>query len=292
MKILVLGSSGQLGKCLFDQVIDHEKVIFLTRNDLDICNFIETKRRIENIKPDFIINASAYTNVDNSEVDNENAIRINYESVLNLSIICKEIDCWLFHISTDYVFDGNSDIPYTEADTADPISRYGASKLLGENGIITSGCKYIILRTSWAFSEYGKNFLKSMLNLAKSENNLKIVNDQIGCPTYMHDVASVLLNIIYNSKIREEDAGIYHFCGYPETTWYKFANRIFEKAIDYNFPAPSNIEPINTVDLKVKAKRPKFSSLDCSKIELRFGVKKSNWDSGIKDTLNRLNKLK
>ena len=188
MKILVLGCKGQLGRCLNDQLIHTEhEVIYTSREQLDISNFEATISKILEVCPDLIINATAYTAVDKAEEDHETANLINHLAVKNIADICSQLECWLIHVSTDYVFDGRAKIPYKEGDETNPKGVYGETKLKGELAIQTSGCKHIILRTAWVFSEYGHNFLKTMLRLGADRDELSIVGDQIGCPP-MHRI--------------------------------------------------------------------------------------------------------
>ena len=201
MKILVLGCKGQLGRCLNDQLIntDHE-VIYTSREQIDIADFEVTKSKILEISPDLIINATAYTAVDKAEEDQKTANLINHLAVKNIADICNQLECWLIHVSTDYVFDGNSKVPYKEDDETNPQGAYGETKLKGELAIQASGCKHIIIRTAWVFSEYGNNFLKTMLRLGAERDELSIVGDQIGCPTYAQDIArSIIATLPYLS---------------------------------------------------------------------------------------------
>ena len=228
MKILVLGCKGQLGRCLNDQLksTDHQ-VIYSSRDQIDISDFKVTKSKILEHSPDLIINATAYTAVDRAEEDQETANLINHIAVKNIADICNQQDCWLIHVSTDYVFDGNSKIPYKEDDQTNPQGTYGETKLKGELAIQISGCKHIIIRTAWIFSEYRNNFLKTMLRLGAERNELSIVGDQIGCPTYAQDIARSIVEIVPQLNSRK-DNGIYHYCGDQPCSWYDFANAIFE----------------------------------------------------------------
>jgi dTDP-4-dehydrorhamnose reductase len=180
MKILVLGSNGQLGFCLRNQLdTSNNEIIFATRNDIDLCDLNSINKKILLIRPEIIINAAAYTQVDDAETNSDMAYSINHIAVKRLANLANQLDCWLFHISTDYVFDGLGNKPYVENDIVNPMSVYGRSKLLGENEIQSSKCKYIILRTSWVFSEYGKNFLKTMISLCGKKNEVNIVSDAL-----------------------------------------------------------------------------------------------------------------
>jgi dTDP-4-dehydrorhamnose reductase len=288
MKILVLGCKGQLGRCLNDQLIntDHE-VIYTSREQIDITDFEQTKNQILKISPNLIINATAYTAVDKAEEDQKNANLINHLAVKNIADICNQLKCWLIHVSTDYVFDGNSKVPYKEDDHTNPQGAYGATKLKGELAIQASGCKHIIIRTAWVFSEYGNNFLKTMLRLGAERDELSIVGDQIGCPTYAQDIARSIVEIAPQLNSREYN-GIYHYCGDQPCSWYDFANAIFDQAMSNNLKIPSIVNSIETSAYPTPAKRPAFSVLNCSKIENDFGVHASNWQEGTRQVIRKL----
>ena len=227
MKILVLGCSGQLGRCLNDQLGNSGyDVVFTSREQINIANFDKTKNKILNISPNIVINASAYTAVDRAEEEQEMAELLNHYAVANIAKICNLLNIWLIHISTDYVFDGYSKYPYKENDQTNPQSVYGNTKLKGELAIQSSGCKHIIIRTAWVFSGYGTNFLKTMLRLGAQRNELSIVSDQIGCPTYAQDIAKSIVKIIPQLE-SHKDNGLYHYCGDKPCSWYEFATNNF-----------------------------------------------------------------
>jgi len=288
MKILVLGCKGQLGRCLNDQLINTEhEVIYTSREQINIADFEVTKSKILEYSPDLIINATAYTAVDKAEEDQKTADLINHLAVKNIADICNHLECWLIQVSTDYVFDGNSVVPYKEDDETNPQGAYGETKLKGELAILSSGCKYIIIRTAWVFSEYGNNFLKTMLRLGAERDELSIVGDQIGCPTYAQDIARSIVEIVPQLNSREYN-GIYHYCGYQPCSWYDFANAIFDQAMTNNSKIPSIVNSIETSAYPAPAKRPAFSVLDCPKIENDFGVHASNWHDGIGQVISKL----
>ena len=244
MKILVLGCKGQLGRCLNDQLTntDHE-VIYSSREQIDIADFEVTKSKILEFSPDLIINATAYTAVDKAEEDQKTANLINHLAVKNIADICNQLECWLIHVSTDYVFDGNSKVPYREDDQTNPQGAYGETKLKGELAIQSSGCKHIIIRTAWVFSEYGNNFLKTMLRLGAERDELSIVGDQIGCPTYAQDIARSVVELLPQLNSWEYN-GVYHYCGDQPCSWYDFANAIFDQAMTNNLKIPSIVKSI------------------------------------------------
>jgi dTDP-4-dehydrorhamnose reductase len=278
MKILVLGSKGQLGRCLKDQLdhTDHE-VVFSSRELIDVAQFERAKKKILDIFPDLIINATAYTAVDKAEGEQEEADLVNHLAVRNIANIAKQI------------FDGNSNIPYKELDKTNPKGVYGKTKLKGELAIQASDCKYLIIRTSWLYSEYGDNFFKTMLKLGKERDELSIVEDQIGCPTYAQDIARCIVKIIpkLNSNI---DNGIYHYCGDQPCSWYEFAELIFEEAKNNGKKIPKSLHAITSSEYLTVVERPKYSVLDCKKICENFGVTPSNWNKSISNIL-KISKL-
>ncbi len=289
MKLLVLGSNGQVGKCLNDQLknTDYE-VIFTSRDQIDVTDFKETQITVSKIRPDVIINATAYTAVDNAENDQDLADLINHLAVSNIAEICHQIDCWLIHLSTDYVFDGNSQKPYTEDDEPNPQGVYGITKLKGEISIKSSKCKYIIIRTSWVFSEYGNNFFKTMFKIGQKRDQLSIVSDQYGCPTYAQDIAMAIKNIISQLEKNEAKQGILNFCGDISCSWHKFAHEIFKALKVEGVKTPKNLISIKTSEFPTLAKRPKNSALCCKKILKDWGIVPSKWQSAIKDVARKV----
>ena len=289
MKILVLGSKGQLGQCLNDQLaITEHDVVYTSRGQIDIAEFEVTKAQILEISPDIVINATAYTAVDKAEEEHQAADRINHLAVANIASICNQLDCWLIHVSTDYVFDGNSEVPYKEDNPTNPQGVYGDSKLKGEVAIEASGCKYLIIRTAWVYSEYGNNFLKTMLRLGADRDELSIVGDQIGCPTYAQDIAKSIVSILSFLDLKVSSSGIYHYCGDEPCSWYEFAVAILLEAEVHGLKTPSYIKSIMTDDYPTPAVRPAYSVLNLDKIESCFNVTRSNWRDGIKIVIDRL----
>lgn len=290
MKIVVLGKTGQLGRCLVDQFQNsREEVFFFGRSEIDVSDFDSVAERIKKISPDVIINATAYTAVDNAESDEKLANLLNNLAVENLAKICATMDSWLIHVSTDYVFDGLSNCPYVENDPVNPKSVYGVSKLKGELALASSSCKYLVIRTAWVFSEYENNFLKTMLRLALERDEISIVGDQVGCPTYGQDLAAAIVVIAEAMGSRKVSSGIYHYCGDRSCSWYEFAKVIFEESEGYGIQAPNKIRSIRTSDYPTAAERPGYSVLDCSKIEQEFDISKSDWRLGVKSSIEALN---
>lgn len=291
MKVLVLGCKGQLGKCLYEELYNKGlHVTYTSRDQIDITNFEDTKVKITRLAPDVIINASAYTNVDNAENEEEIAYITNHLAVKNLAIISFKLGCWLIHFSTDYVFDGKSIKPYLEADKTNPLGVYGLSKNKGELAIQEVGCKYLILRVAWLFSEYNKNFLKTILYLGNVKDELRIIGDQIGCPTYAHDLAKCTYTVLTQLFQKNIKSGIFHFCGDQPCSWYDFAQIIFQEAKLSGFKIPSSVKSIRSSDYPTLASRPLYSVLGCNKIRKTFGVRASNWKLGIKYVLLKIDK--
>lgn len=289
MKILVLGRKGQLGCCLFDQLSNTEfEVSYVSRDDFDVSDLVSLKKNITIFKPNLVINASAYTNVEKAENDVQQAYLINHVAVSELADICKDLKSWLIHISTDYVFDGCGNIPYLEKNETNPKSIYGKSKLDGEKSIQASGCKYTIIRTSWVFSEYGSNFLKTMLQLGAKHKELSIVSDQIGCPTYAQDIAKCIARMLPSLDYKKSSSGIFNFCGHKSCSWYEFATIIFKEANRRGYKTPSIIKKVTSDKFKTIAPRPYYSVLDCSRIKKEFDINPSNWVDGIASSLEKI----
>ena len=289
MKILILGSQGQLGRCLYDQFsqTDYE-LIYHSRADTDIADLTETSENLIALNPDIVVNATAYTAVDLAETHESLAYQVNHFAVDNLASQCEKIGSFLIHVSTDYVFDGTASRPYKEEDKTNPKSVYGASKLAGEIAIQRTDCRFLIIRTSWVFSEYGNNFFKTMLRLGAERETLSIVGDQIGCPTYAQDIASLIVDLIPRIEKGSIESGIYHFCGDTACSWYQFAKEIFAQADQLGYRTPKQVQSIATKDYPTPAKRPGYSVFDCTKIENTFNISRSNWRFGIDRVLSIL----
>ena len=281
MRILITGADGQLGKCLQKVFKDKAEIYAFNRNELDITDKTFVTETFSSIQPDFIINAAAYTAVDKAESEYEKAYMINAVGPKNLAIASAQNNSTLIHISTDYVFDGKNNTPYKEVDNTNPQSVYGKTKLDGEN-FVKEFCKqHLILRTSWVFSEYGNNFVKTMLNLAEKET-LNIVSDQVGGPTYAMDIALAVEKIIEKSSESNDCFGTYNFSGEPYCSWYDFAASIFAKAKELGVIEKSpKLNPIPTIDYPTPATRPESSKLNNSKINNVFGINPSNWNNAL-----------
>lgn len=259
MKILILGSNGQLGRSLTTSQWDTDAVILSpTREELDVTNFESVKNFLSQTKPDVVINATAWTNVPGAESDSNGAYKLNTEAVGNLASQCQFICALLVHVSTDYVFDGNKQEPYTESDATSPLNVYGKSKLAGEKAILDSGLKdFYIVRTSWLYSSYGKNFVKTITNKALSGESSSITNDQFGVPTYAGDLAAGIQSLISSRP----ESGVYHFSNTGKTNWFEFGSAIYEfLGRDLNMVTARATE---SGDLQ----RPSYSVFDLSKWE-------------------------
>jgi dTDP-4-dehydrorhamnose reductase len=272
-----------------DQFSSHRnEICFSTRVDLDITDFPAVRSKICQFKPELIINAVAFTDVDKAESNQKIAYLVNYHAVGNIAMLCSEFNCALLHISTDYVFDGTAIRPYVETDATNPKGVYGNSKLLGEKAIQESGCRYIIIRTSWVFSEYGKNFLRTMLRLGSTNHHLNIVGDQIGCPTYAQDIARFILKASGYLRQPEFESEIVHFCGDEPSSWYQFALAIFTAASDIGLSTPRSLKSISSDEYPTPASRPAYSVMDCQKANYTFEVTPSDWRSSIPHVLIKL----
>lgn len=276
MVVLVTGANGQLGQSL-QFISDHYSDIqfhFYTSSELDITNKSNVKEVFSLIKPSFCINAAAYTAVDKAEIETEKAFLVNVIGAKNIAQICNEFTTTLIHVSTDFVFDGNRERPYTEEDSTNPQGVYGKTKREGEIEIIKHVKHYFIVRTSWLYSSFGNNFLKTMLKLANERDSLSVVNDQMGTPTHAVDLAQSIIKIVLSGS---QNYGIYHFSNEGNTSWYGFAKEIFNlnnTIID--------LKPIPTSEFPTPAKRPKYSVLDKSKIKAEFGISIENWEDSLK----------
>ena len=284
MVVVVTGASGQLGQSLQSIASQYPQIDFRFYNssELNITDLENCKTIFSETKPDFCINTAAYTAVDKAESEPEKAYSINVTGPENLAKVCKEFDTVLLHISTDFVFDGNASRPYTEEDTPNPTGVYGQTKLDGEKAIQQILDKHFIIRTSWVYSQFGNNFMKTMLRLGAERDSLSVVNDQIGTPTNAVDLAHVLVKIILSTKRQSTNTyGIYHFSNEGQCSWYDFAKKIFEiNKIEIDLQA------IPTSSYPTPAKRPAYSVLDKSKIKEVFGSEISeeikNWEESLK----------
>jgi dTDP-4-dehydrorhamnose reductase len=286
-KILVTGANGQLGKELRDlaPLYTQFEFIFLSREDLPIHHFELVRNYFNTLKPDYCINCAAYTAVDRAEQEKDKAFLINGEAVGVLAAVCKEHQTEFIHISTDYVFDGTASTPYTENFPPHPQSVYGASKLEGERQALQLNPDSIIIRTSWVYSFHGKNFVKTMMRLMNEKNEISVVNDQVGSPTYAADLAEAILKIIVNCQLSIVNwvPGICHFSNEGVISWYDFAVAIKELT-----NSNCKIHPIPTSEYPTPAKRPAYSVLDKTKFVKTFGIPVKQWKHSLVSCLSRL----
>ncbi len=282
MVVLVTGSAGQLGQSLQFIAPNYPEIqfVFCSSSTLDISNLNNVKQIFKQFEPHFCINAAAYTAVDKAETEAEKAHIINVIGAKNLAEVCKEYNTILLHVSTDFVFDGNKQTPYTEQDIPNPTGVYGKTKLEGEIEIQKTWEKHFIIRTSWVYSQFGNNFMKTMLRLASERDTISVVNDQIGTPTNAVDLAEIVIKLVTeHSKLNTEHFyGIYNFSNEGQCSWYEFAKKIFE-INNINI----NLLPIPTSSFPTPAKRPSFSVLDKSKIKKVFGIEINNWEESLRN---------
>jgi len=281
INVLVTGSNGQLANCIKDRAKQQKGLHFIYTDyqELNICNLNDVEAFFKtNQKIDYCINCAAYTAVDKAETEVEKAFEINAKGAKNLALVCNEQGAVLIHVSTDFVFDGDKTEPYTETDIPKPISVYGASKLQGEVEIQKTLKKHFIIRTSWLYSEHGANFMKTMLRLAETRDEISVVSDQIGTPTYAGDLADVILKII-NSK--NTNFGLYHYSNEGVASWYDFAKVIFEGS---NLKIKTT--PIKTEAYPTPAKRPVYSVMDKRKIINTLKITAPNWQDSLSKTIN------
>ena len=276
-KILVTGLSGQVGSSIHNNFKDKFNICALERDKFDFSKLNEIKNKIRSINPDMVINPAAYTNVELAEDNHEEAYLINTLAPSKIAEVCAELSIPLIHFSTDYVFDGKNISPYTENDEPNPINFYGYSKLKGENLVIKNTNQYFIIRTSWVYNFYkGKNFLRTMLKLFKENNEIKVINDQVGCPTSSNFISIKLLSLVekfFENKLKD-DFGIYNLTTDGKASWYNFANEIHKLS---GLNDKLIITPVSSDEFQTRAKRPKMSILNNDKICSLLGEKNKTW---------------
>jgi dTDP-4-dehydrorhamnose reductase len=279
MKVLVIGSDGQLG-------LEFQKIsnsyhssswVFSTIKTLDLLRLETISFFLNNINPSVIVNCAAYTNVDKAETEPKLANTINYKAVDIISKWTSENNKKLIHVSTDYVFDGLSKLPYSENSITNPVNEYGRSKLKGEQVCLKNDANSVVIRTSWLYSSFGKNFVKTMIDLMKKNKSVKVVNDQIGSPTYAHDLARLIIEIIINYK---NESGLFHYSNDGEISWFDFARSIKEL---YNLDC--EIIGVSSKEFKTLAKRPEYSLLNKSKIKTTFNLEIHNYKQSLKNCI-------
>lgn len=291
MRILVCGANGQVGREIVDRApaagVD---VLATTRQTFDITQPRQVESLFERERPELVINAAAFTHVDNAETHSKEAYAINRDGPACLARLCAQADVPLFHLSTDYVFAGDANVPYKESDPTGPTGVYGASKLAGEQRIQAACPHHLILRTSWVYGVHGHNFVKTMLRLGAQRRALSVVADQLGCPTHAGSIADVLLTLA--RRYREEGRlawGLYHYSGTPACSWYDFANEIFDQGHAQGLLAVKpSVSPINTDQYPTPARRPAWSVMDCSLFENAFGLQPDDWRSSLASVVAEL----
>ncbi|MDR9404052.1 MAG: dTDP-4-dehydrorhamnose reductase [Halothece sp. Uz-M2-17] len=292
-KILLTGKNGQVGQELELLLTQVGEVIALGKEELDLSNEEQIRNSIHHHQPDLIVNAGAYTAVDQAESEESLAYAVNGNAPTILAESAEQIGARLLHISTDYVFDGTKHKPYTETDQPNPISVYGKSKLAGEQGIQKHSRNYIILRTAWVYGAYGSgNFVKTMLRLGKEREELKVVSDQVGTPTWSNDIAKAIVGLVMRlpaSPVQD----IYHFTNSGVASWYDFSIAIFEEAKVLHFPLKVHrVSPISTRDYPTPAQRPAYSVLSGEKISQILGTRPPQWRISLREMLTQLSTQK
>lgn len=285
MNILVTGANGQLGNEMRRKSVgSDDNYIFTDVEELDITDIDAIRAVVKKEQIDFIVNCAAYTNVDKAESDKEFADLLNHKAVENLARVCKENDSFLIHISTDYVFGGNqNNTPCREDEPTNPLGIYGVTKLAGEQAIVAIGCKHIIIRTAWLYSSFGGNFVKTMRRLTKERDQLMVVFDQVGTPTYAGDLAQTIVSIISQGRYNENQ-GIFHYSNEGVISWYDFAKEICELSGHC-----CNIQPCHSSEFPSPVTRPSYSVLDKTKIKQTFDLDIPYWKESLRLCINELN---
>jgi len=284
--ILLFGANGQLGTRLNTLLAAKGTVRAIGHAELDLRDLTKLRALIHETNPALIVNAAAYTAVDAAESDAATAQLVNAEAPRVMAEAARELDALFMHYSTDYVFAGTARAPYAEESPVSPLGVYGASKLAGEQAVTASGAAHLVLRTAWLYSNHGKNFLNTMLRLAAERDELRVVSDQTGCPTYADLVAAAsaqMLDGMYDDgNLRTERCGLYHVACQGETTWWGFARRIIELS---GYGERVRVLPISTLEYPTPAKRPAYSVLSTAKLERVFGIRLPDWEDGLKRCL-------
>ena len=287
MRVLITGSNGQLGSEIRELAASYKKLNFVFKDlpELDICNFNLLQSFIIENNINVVINCAAYTTVDKAEEESIIATKVNYEGVLNIANALQTVNGKLIHISTDYVFDGDYFLPYEESDSVSPIGVYGKTKRAGELAVINADIDSIVIRTSWLYSSYGNNFVKTMLRLGNEKENLGVIFDQVGTPTYARDLAKTCLEILCeDSSVNiSKNGNLYHYSNEGVTSWYDFAISIMELG-----GVNCKVKPIQTKDYPTLARRPHFSVFNKSKIKTDFKIEIPYWRDSLKDCIEKI----
>jgi len=277
LRILLIGKSGQVGSALLATLPRLGELIAVGRSQLDLTKLDTVRRTVREVKPQVIVNAAAYTAVDQAEGEEPVAFRINRDGPAILAEEALKLGVMLVHFSTDYVFDGDKRSPYVETDSTNPINAYGRSKLAGEQAIRYSGCRYVILRTGWVYAERGKNFLLTIRRLVEEGKDLRVVDDQWGAPTSAHMIAKAVPHAVERVVADESLMGLYHMTAAGSTTWCRFARSIVGK----------NVTAISSDAYPTAARRPLYSVLDNEKLNMRLNIRLTRWEEGLNETLRR-----
>lgn len=281
-KVIVLGKGGQLASELQYLKSQDKDWNFLSIDELDICNKKAVSEYFKNNSCNYIVNCAAYTSVDKAEEEIKACYNVNLNGVENLLEVLQGKDIGLIHISTDYVFNGEKSEPYNEKDLTSPIGVYGNSKLAGEIAICNSKIKSIIIRTSWLYSNYGHNFVKTMLNFGTQKDEIGVINDQFGSPTYANDLAKIIIKVVEDKNYTWSTGDVFHYSNEGSCSWYEFALEIFKiSKIDVN------VKKVTTEKYPTKANRPKYSLLDKSKVKDVFGINIPNWKYSLREMLEK-----
>lgn len=296
MKILLTGKNGQVGWELQRTLATLGEIISVDRNQLDLANPDSIRAAIREIKPNLIVNAAAYTAVDKAESEPELAMAVNGTAPGVMAEEAKCLGAGIIHYSTDYVFDGEKKGPYNEGDVTNPRNVYGRTKLAGEEAVQAAGVPFLILRTSWVYGVRGKNFLLTMLRLAKERDEIKVVDDQIGAPTWSRMIAEATAQILAQGLTPDNKmlspfanaSGVYHLASADHTSWYGFANEILKEAQNHGLDREPNVLPIPTTDYPLPAVRPMNSLLDCGKLKANFGLQLPDWHASLRLCVDEL----
>lgn len=282
LKILVAGSTGQLARSLATAALRDPRVKLTAfgRPELDLLDRASLEQIVDRMRPDLVINAAAYTAVDRAEAEPERALAVNRDGAAALAAAACRHGTPIIHVSTDYVFDGAKQEPYRETDHPAPETAYGRSKVEGEQAVAQANPRHVILRTSWVYSQYGSNFVKTMLRLGGERPELRVVADQFGNPTYAGDLADAILNLAGQLARGGNAWGVYHLAGEGDTSWHGFAERIIACGAQHGL-TPVPVLPISTADFPTPAKRPANSRLDCAKARAAFGISLPCWTAAV-----------
>ncbi len=285
MKVIVVGSAGQLGRktMAYFKTDDSFECLGFSHADLDICNELEVDSLLGLHSPDIFINCAAYTAVDAAEENREMAFNVNTKAARILAKLAFKHGAWFLHYSTDYVFNGQSEKPYKESDLTDPLCVYGLSKRDGEQAILEENERACIIRTSWLYAEEGNNFVSTMIRLGQSKKRIQVVDDQVSTPTFVGDLVDCSARLIMRGLAdKKMPSGIVHFSNAGEASWFEFARTIMEK-----MNLDCEVERISTKEFGAAAARPSYSKLDCTLIENKYGIVARSWQEGLDDCLSK-----